>query len=73
MDSFLCTWARPHAEGQKEAPGGGEVVFIPTGCMALLETLHDSRPNHSIIAADFDHLPDVKVWKDVNVWTFFKV
>ena len=42
------------------------MVFIPTGCMALLETLHDSRPNHSIIAADFDHLPDVKVLENIE-------
>ena len=47
------------AEGQREAEG--EALFVPTGSMALLETLHDARPNHSIIAADFDHLPDVKI------------
>lgn len=46
-------------EGQKES--AEETLFVPTGCMALLETLHDARPNHSIIAADFDHLPDVKI------------
>ncbi len=47
------------AEGQPEA--AEETLFVPTGSMALLETLHDSRPNHSIIAADFAHLPDVKI------------
>ncbi|GAX75066.1 hypothetical protein CEUSTIGMA_g2510.t1 [Chlamydomonas eustigma] len=46
-------------EGPPEAPC--EVLFLPTGCMTLMETLHDVRPNHSIIAADFDYLPDVKI------------
>lgn len=44
---------------QKEAPG--EVMFVPTGAMALLEVLHSSRPNHSIILSDFDFLPEVRI------------
>ena len=40
---------------------GEEVVWVPTACMALLETLHVARPNHTVIAADFDMLPDVQI------------
>jgi hypothetical protein len=38
-----------------------DIMFVPTGSMALMETIHDARPNHSIIAADFDYLPDVTI------------
>jgi len=37
------------------------VEFLPTNAMALFEVLHRARPNHRIVAADFDHLPDVAV------------
>jgi len=36
-------------------------VFLPTGCLRLLETLHEARPNHRLVAADFDALPDVRM------------
>ncbi|KAL6749802.1 putative S-adenosyl-L-methionine-dependent methyltransferase-domain-containing protein [Haematococcus lacustris] len=39
----------------------GEAVFVPTACLALLEILHAVRPNHSLIAGDFDHLPLTKI------------
>ena len=35
--------------------------FVPTGALALLETLHERRPRHRLIAADFDSLPNVRV------------
>ncbi|GIL64584.1 hypothetical protein Vafri_18474 [Volvox africanus] len=38
-----------------------EVLWLPTACAAFLELLHDLRPNHSLIAADFDKLPDVRL------------
>ncbi|EFJ50230.1 hypothetical protein VOLCADRAFT_89143 [Volvox carteri f. nagariensis] len=38
-----------------------EVLWLPTACAAFLELLHTLRPNHSLIAADFDKLPDVKL------------
>ena len=29
--------------------------------MALLETLHAARPNHRLVAADFDSLPETTI------------
>eukprot|EP00241_Pyramimonas_parkeae_P001559 CAMPEP_0114269190 /NCGR_PEP_ID=MMETSP0058-20121206/26452_1 /TAXON_ID=36894 /ORGANISM="Pyramimonas parkeae, CCMP726" /LENGTH=470 /DNA_ID=CAMNT_0001387603 /DNA_START=70 /DNA_END=1483 /DNA_ORIENTATION=+ len=37
------------------------VEFLPTSCMALLDVLHAVRPAHRLIAADFNHLPDVSI------------
>lgn len=48
-------------ESEPEVPGGGEVLWLPTACLALLDVLHAVRPNHSLIAADFDVLPGVLV------------
>lgn len=39
----------------------GEVLWCPTGGMSLLEVLHRERPNHSLILADFDFLPEVRI------------
>ncbi len=36
-------------------------MWLPTACCAFLELLHDLRPNHSLMAADFDRLPDVRL------------
>ena len=36
-------------------------IYLPTVAMQLLETLASARPNHRLIAADFDALPDVKL------------
>eukprot|EP00850_Spirogloea_muscicola_P012604 SM000082S22846 [mRNA] locus=s82:259946:263367:- [translate_table: standard] len=38
-----------------------EVRWIPTGCMELLQALHAVHPNMTLIAADFDFLPDVVI------------
>eukprot|EP00850_Spirogloea_muscicola_P004023 SM000017S02763 [mRNA] locus=s17:101256:104655:+ [translate_table: standard] len=38
-----------------------EVRWIPTGCMELLQALHTVHPNMTLIAADFDFLPDVVI------------
>eukprot|EP00850_Spirogloea_muscicola_P009944 SM000057S18374 [mRNA] locus=s57:180693:183992:- [translate_table: standard] len=38
-----------------------EVRWIPTGCMELLRALHTVHPNMTLIAADFDFLPDVVI------------
>lgn len=35
--------------------------WLPTGCLKLLEVLHDALPKMSLIASDFTFLPDVKV------------
>ena len=55
----LIDWILDKDVVQKEA--AGEVIFVPTGAMALLEVLHCSRPNHSIILSDFDFLPEVRI------------
>ncbi|BBN09643.1 hypothetical protein MPTK1_4g21440 [Marchantia polymorpha subsp. ruderalis] len=38
-----------------------ELLWIPTGCLKLLETLHSARPNMTLIASDFSLLPDVRL------------
>eukprot|EP00198_Chlamydomonas_reinhardtii_P004507 XP_001693843.1 predicted protein [Chlamydomonas reinhardtii] len=38
-----------------------EVLWLPTAAAAFMELLHAVRPNHSLIAADFDKLPDVRL------------
>ncbi|XP_016197845.1 uncharacterized protein LOC107638961 isoform X2 [Arachis ipaensis] len=35
--------------------------WLPTGCLKLLEVLHEVLPKMSLIASDFSYLPDVKV------------
>ncbi|XP_010522409.1 PREDICTED: uncharacterized protein LOC104801033 [Tarenaya hassleriana] len=35
--------------------------WLPTGCLKLLEVLHEKLPKMSLIASDFSYLPDVKV------------
>ena len=39
--------------------GSRAISYLPTGCLKLLETLHSARPNHRLVAADFDSLPGV--------------
>lgn len=41
--------------------GSGQTVWLPTSCLQLLQRICAARPNHVIIAADFDELPDVSV------------
>ena len=38
-----------------------DIVFLPTSCLEFVMTLHDARPNHTLIAADFDELPEVTI------------
>ncbi|KAK6914280.1 Protein arginine methyltransferase NDUFAF7 [Dillenia turbinata] len=35
--------------------------WLPTGCLKLLEVLHDVVPKMSLIASDFSFLPDVRI------------
>ncbi|KAL2970243.1 hypothetical protein AAZX31_15G127800 [Glycine max] len=35
--------------------------WLPTGCLKLLEVLHEVLPKMSLIASDFSYLPDVKI------------
>lgn len=41
--------------------GSGQTMWLPTSCLQLLHRICAARPNHVIIAADFDELPDVTV------------
>ncbi|CAI5524006.1 unnamed protein product [Closterium sp. Naga37s-1] len=42
--------------------GGGErVIWLPTGCLHLLEAIYTARPHATVIAADFSLLPDVRI------------
>lgn len=45
----------------KNLTSSGETWFVPSGLMTLMETLHSRRPNHRLIAADFDALPNVRI------------
>jgi hypothetical protein len=38
-----------------------QVVWLPTACLSLLDCIAAARPNHTLIAADFDALPNVRV------------
>lgn len=55
------SFARRVARAAEEAlfPPSRAIAYLPTGCLKLLETLHDARPNHRLVAADFDSLPGV--------------
>ncbi|KAF9606778.1 hypothetical protein IFM89_028154, partial [Coptis chinensis] len=35
--------------------------WLPTGCLKLLEVLHGALPKMSLIASDFNYLPDVRI------------
>ena len=50
--TFTC--ARPAA-----APA--LAAFVPTDALSFLRTLHAARPNHCLLAADFDFLPEVRI------------
>ena len=41
--------------------GDNNIVFLPTHCLQLLETLAAIRTRHVLIAADFDTLPGVRI------------
>ncbi|KAL3143873.1 hypothetical protein ABBQ32_003691 [Trebouxia sp. C0010 RCD-2024] len=44
------------------SPGGdasSQSLWLPTRCLHLLQRICRARPNHLLIAADFDELPDV--------------
>lgn len=47
--------------GNAGSQGADNTVFLPTKCMQLLETLCAARPNHCILAADFDQLPGTTI------------
>jgi len=59
--SFVDRALRLFLEGALgPAPAGGR-VFLPTGCLQLLETLCAVRPRHRLLLADFDALPDTVI------------
>ncbi|XP_062207847.1 uncharacterized protein LOC133909434 [Phragmites australis] len=36
-------------------------AWLPTGCLQLMDTLHQALPSMSLIASDFSYLPDVSI------------
>lgn len=42
-------------------PAADGRVFLPTGCLRLLDTLCQVRPAHRLLLADFDILPDTVI------------
>lgn len=73
----LHTWIQHKEEGKQhhslfsftrdifdrfiDSSGVVDPVFLPTGALQLFDTLHSCVPQHQLIAADFDHLPDVVI------------
>lgn len=41
--------------------GSNSSIFLPTGALQLFDTLHRVRPNHRVLAADFDFLPETVI------------
>ncbi|XP_020573238.1 uncharacterized protein LOC110019764 isoform X2 [Phalaenopsis equestris] len=39
-------------------------AWMPTGCLQLLEVLHWALPKMSLVASDFNYLPDVRIMGD---------
>lgn len=37
------------------------VHFLPTACLQMLEGMHQALPSHTLIAQDFDVLPDIQI------------
>mmetsp|Transcript_10649 Transcript_10649/g.65641 ORF Transcript_10649/g.65641 Transcript_10649/m.65641 type:complete len:425 (+) Transcript_10649:2709-3983(+) len=37
------------------------VLFLPTTCLQMLEGIHQALPSHTLIAQDFNVLPDIKI------------
>lgn len=58
-DGF-ASWLH-RALGLENDQASQDNVWLPTRCMQLLETLHAAVPRHTLIAADFDALPDIKL------------
>ncbi|GBF96788.1 hypothetical protein Rsub_09644 [Raphidocelis subcapitata] len=53
------SWLQRVVDAALGSGGGPEAVWLPTRCLELLDALHAARPRHTLIAADFDALPDV--------------
>jgi hypothetical protein len=59
--SSVKTWLQGLLGLPGAADGEATGVWLPTRCLQLLELLHAVLPQHTLIAADFDALPDVVV------------
>lgn len=53
ISSILCM--------HRHAGEAGEAAFLPTGALQLMDALHAARPNHHLLAGDFDALPETRV------------
>ncbi|KAK9825352.1 hypothetical protein WJX81_001851 [Elliptochloris bilobata] len=49
------------AVGEPGARGGDEIMYLPTRTLALLDALSTALPSHTLLAADFDALPDTSL------------
>jgi len=59
--SGLAAWLQRALGLEDEQSSLQNNIWLPTRCLQLLETLHAAVPHHTLIAADFDALPDIKV------------
>ncbi|KAH7573047.1 hypothetical protein JRO89_XS03G0057500 [Xanthoceras sorbifolium] len=64
----VVEWGKDHTQGSGMLRSIWSKVFprprrcwLPTGCLKLLEVLHEKLPKMSLIASDFSFLPDVKI------------
>ncbi|KAK4854972.1 hypothetical protein QYF36_002836 [Acer negundo] len=64
----IMEWEKDHTQSSGKLRSIWSKVFprprrcwLPTGCMKLLEVLHEKLPKMSLIASDFSFLPDVKI------------
>ncbi|KAE9599192.1 putative protein arginine methyltransferase NDUFAF7 [Lupinus albus] len=53
VSTLKSIWSKLHPKPRRS--------WLPTGCLKLLEVLHEVLPKMSLIASDFSYLPDVKV------------
>lgn len=53
---------------------GSQVVWLPTVALSFLTEVMRARPNHSVVLADFDALPEVQIaGRNAPIVSFTKV
>ena len=60
LPTYACRCRRCRL-GSSVSGHADEAVYLPTGALKLFRTLHAARPNHILLANDFDSLPDVRI------------
>lgn len=71
LDTWLCLQSLSSPKTEEKILGALEwllettripdPIFLPTSALQLFDTIHTAVPRHSLVASDFDQLPDVKV------------